>query len=483
MSFYIKGKTKKWEVVLGLEVHAQINSISKLFSSASTKYGSKPNSQVNLVDAGMPGALPVINDACVKQAIITGLGLNAKINLKSVFDRKNYFYPDLPQGYQISQFEKPIVGNGFLKIETEDGSKTVGITRLHLEQDAGKSLHDQDFEYSFIDLNRSGCALMEIVSEPDLRSPTEAAEYIKKLRSILRYLGSCDGNMEKGNLRADVNVSVREFGADLGTRCEIKNVNSIKFIQQAIEFEANRQVDIIESGGKIKQQTRLYDSQKGETRAMRSKEESHDYRYFPDPDLPPLILDQELIDDLKSKLPELPDIKKNRFINDFGIKNYDAEILVSERKIADYFELLIPNRDPKLVISWLTGEFFSYLNKKGLSISESGIPPEKLGEMIDLVQDGTLSNRLAQDLFEEYVEGEISAIELVKKKGMIQISDENEINNLIEKVIEENPKMLEQFNSGKEKLFGFFVGQIMKVSNGKANPQMVNNLLIKRLKK
>ena len=482
MSYFIEGKIKKWEVVLGLEVHAQISASSKLFSSASTAYGAEPNSQVNLVDAGMPGALPVINKECIKQAIITGLGLNAKINLKSIFDRKNYFYPDLPQGYQISQFEYPIVGNGFINIETEEGTKKIGITRLHLEQDAGKSLHDQDFDNSFIDLNRSGCALMEIVSEPDLRSPADASEYVKKLRSILRYVGSCDGNMEKGNMRADVNVSVREFGSELGTRCEIKNVNSIKFIQQAIEYEAKRQVEILESGGKIQQQTRLFDSQNCETRAMRSKEESHDYRYFPDPDLPPLIIDSQLVEELSKSLPELPDKKKERFIKEFGIKNYDAEILVTEKFIADFFEELIPNRDPKLVLSWLTGELFSYLNKRNLNIVNSGISVNKLGSLIDLIQNGTLSNRMAKEIFEEYLDNDKSAIDLVNEKGMTQVSDDKEIDLMIDKVLEENPKMLEQYNSGKEKLFGFFVGQVMKISDGKANPQMVNNLLSKKLK-
>ena len=482
MSYFIEGKIKKWEVVLGLEVHAQISASSKLFSSSSTAYGAEPNSQVNLVDAGMPGALPVINKECIKQAIITGLGLNAKINLKSIFDRKNYFYPDLPQGYQISQFEYPIVGNGFINIETEEGTKKIGITRLHLEQDAGKSLHDQDFDNSFIDLNRSGCALMEIVSEPDLRSPADASEYVKKLRSILRYVGSCDGNMEKGNMRADVNVSVREFGSELGTRCEIKNVNSIKFIQQAIEYEAKRQVEILESGGKIQQQTRLFDSQNCETRAMRSKEESHDYRYFPDPDLPPLLIDSQLVEELSKSLPELPDKKKERFIKEFGIKNYDAEILVTEKFIADFFEELIPNRDPKLVLSWLTGELFSYLNKRNLNIVNSGISVNKLGSLIDLIQNGTLSNRMAKEIFEEYLDSDKSAIDLVNEKGMTQVSDDKEIDLMIDKVLEENPKMLEQYNSGKEKLFGFFVGQVMKISDGKANPQMVNNLLSKKLK-
>ncbi|MAH78773.1 MAG: Asp-tRNA(Asn)/Glu-tRNA(Gln) amidotransferase subunit GatB, partial [Rickettsiales bacterium TMED254] len=396
MTYLIKGERKSWEVVLGLEVHAQISSSSKLFSDAPTFYGAEPNSQVNLVDAGMPGALPVINKYCVEQAIITGLGLNAKINLKSIFDRKNYFYPDLPQGYQISQFEHPIVGKGFLKIETKAGEKKIGITRLHLEQDAGKSIHDKGIENTYIDLNRSGCALMEIVSEPDLSSPEEAAEYVKKLRTILRYVGSCDGNMEKGNMRADVNVSVRVPGEKLGTRCEIKNVNSIKFIQQAIEYEAKRQVKIIESGGEINQETRLFDSQKIETRSMRSKEESHDYRYFPDPDLPPLIIEESFVNSLRKRLPELPDIKKEKFKKLYNISNYDAEILVSEKEISEFFEKLVLNRDPKLVISWLTGELFYFLNKNNKTLIESKISVQKMGDLIDLISDGTLSNRLAK---------------------------------------------------------------------------------------
>ena len=481
MGYFIQGKSNKWEVILGLEVHAQINTNSKLFSSASTEYGSEPNSQVHLVDAGMPGALPVINEICIKQAITTGLGLNAKINLVSVFDRKNYFYPDLPQGYQISQFEHPIVGKGFLKIETKDGEKKVGITRLHLEQDAGKSLHDQDFESSFIDLNRSGCALMEIVSDPDIRSPDEAAEYVKKLRSILRYVGSCDGNMEKGNLRADVNVSVREFGKKLGTRCEIKNVNSIKFIQQAIEFEAKRQVREIESGNDIKQETRLFDHIKGETRSMRSKEESHDYRYFPDPDLPPLVLEESLIEELKKNLPELPDVKKERFIKLYKLKHYDAEILVSEKYIADFFEEVVVGRDPKLVLTWITGELFSYLNKKNVTLSNSGISSKKISEILDLIINGTLSNRMAKELFDELLNSDKDAAQVVKEKGLSQVSDEGQIIVMINEVLKKNPKMLAQYKSGKDKLFGFFVGQVMKLSKGKANPQIVNKILKSKL--
>ncbi len=483
MTYFIEGKTDKWEVILGLEVHAQIKSNSKLFSPASTDWGAEPNSQVELVDSGMPGALPVINEYCVDQAILTGLSLNAKINNISIFDRKNYFYPDLPQGYQISQFEKPIVGEGFLIIDTNHGQKKIGITRLHLEQDAGKSIHDQDVQNSFIDLNRSGCALMEIVSEPDLRSPEEVAEYVKKLRSILRYVGSCDGNMEKGNMRADVNVSVRKIGKPLGTRCEIKNVNSIKFIQQAIEYEAKRQVEILEQGELIKQETRLFDPNKCETRSMRGKEESHDYRYFPDPDLPPLIISENKIQNLKKTMPELPDKKKERFIENYSLKNYDAEILVSDKYIADYFEELAETRQPKLVVSWLTGELFSYLNKKNIELSDSKISAQKLGSLIDLISDGKISNRQAKEVFEDYLKSDKNANDFIKDKGIEQISDQEEIEDLVKSVLQKNAKMVDDYKSGKDKLFGFFVGQVMKESKGKANPQVVNNLLKELLSK
>ncbi len=483
MTYFIEGKTDKWEVILGLEVHAQIKSNSKLFSPASTDWGAEPNSQVELVDAGMPGALPVINEYCVDQAILTGLSLNAKINNISIFDRKNYFYPDLPQGYQISQFEKPIVGEGFLIIDTNHGQKKIGITRLHLEQDAGKSIHDQDVKNSFIDLNRSGCALMEIVSEPDLRSPEEVAEYVKKLRSILRYVGSCDGNMEKGNMRADVNVSVRKTGKPLGTRCEIKNVNSIKFIQQAIEYEAKRQVEILEQGELIKQETRLFDPNKCETRSMRGKEESHDYRYFPDPDLPPLIISENKIQNLKKTMPELPDKKKERFIENYSLKNYDAEILVSDKYTADYFEELVETRQPKLVVSWLTGELFSYLNKKNIELSDSKISAQKLGSLIDLISDGKISNRQAKEVFEDYLKSDKNANDFIKDKGIEQISDQAEIEDLVKSVLQKNSKMVDDYKSGKDKLFGFFVGQVMKESKGKANPQVVNNLLRELLSK
>ncbi len=483
MEYFIQGEKNKWEVILGLEVHAQISSKSKLFSVAPTNWGGEPNSQVELVDCGMPGALPVINEYCVEQAVLTGLSLNAEINKMSVFDRKNYFYPDLPQGYQISQFDYPIVGKGFIFIESEGKKKKIGITRLHLEQDAGKSLHDQDIKNSYIDLNRSGCALMEIVSEPDMRSPSEAAEYVKKLRSILKYVGSCDGNMEKGNLRADVNVSVRPFGENMGTRCEIKNVNSIKFIQQAIEYEAKRQIEILEKGLSITQETRLFDPNKIETRSMRGKEESHDYRYFPDPDLPPLIIESKRIEELKKKLPELPEKKKIRFMEELNLNDYDAEILSNDKETANFFEEVVHKRDPKFVTSWITGELFSYLKKIDKTIIESNVTPEQLGNFIDLIIDGVISNRQAKEVFEDYIRSKESAKDFIKKKGLVQVSDESEINNFISKVLQENPKMVDEYHKGKDRLFGFFIGQVMKLSKGKANPSVVNKLLTEKLKK
>ncbi len=483
MNDLIDGKKNSWEVVLGLEVHAQISSKSKLFSSSSTAYGAEPNSQVSLVDAGMPGALPVINRYCIEQAIKTGLGLNAKINKKSVFDRKNYFYPDLPQGYQISQFEYPIVGKGFIKIPTNNGERKIGITRLHLEQDAGKSIHDQDVKNSFIDLNRSGCALMEIVSDPDLRSSKEAGEYVKKLKTILQYIGSCDGNMEKGNLRADVNVSVRLPGSKLGTRCEIKNVNSIRFIQLAIDYEVKRQIEIIEEGGQVRQETRLFDPSKNQTRSMRGKEESHDYRYFPDPDLPPLIISEELIESLRKNLPELPDKKKERFIRNFNLTEYDAEVLTSERIVSEFFEKLVSDRDPKLVVSWLTVELFAFLNKNNLNLKDSNISVEKFGGLLDLIVDGIISNRQAKEIFDEFLKGDKDAKELINEKGLSQISDFNEIKKLIDIVIVQNKEMVIKYKSGKDRLFGFFVGQTMKLSKGKANPKLVNQILKEELKK
>ena len=482
MTYLLEGEKYKWELVIGLEVHAQINSKSKLFSPASTNWGAEPNSQVELVDCGMPGALPVINEYCVEQAILTGLSLNAEINTRSIFDRKNYFYPDLPQGYQISQFEFPVVGKGHININCNGENKKIGITRLHLEQDAGKSLHDQNADSSYIDLNRSGCALMEIVSDPDLRSPEEAGEYVKKLRNILRYIGSCDGNMEKGNLRADVNVSVRQMDHNMGTRCEIKNVNSIKFIQQAIEFEAQRQIKLLEEGKKIVQETRLFDPNLCETRSMRSKEESHDYRYFPDPDLPPLLISNEKINKLKKSLPELPDEKKNRFIKEFKLSEYDAEVIVNDKDIAMFFEQTVKNRDPKIVTSWITVELFSYLKKNQIDINDNDISPEKIGEFIDLISNGIISNRQGKENFEDYMKSNEKADEFVKKRGLVQVSDIDEINNLIDFVIKENPKMVDEYRNGKEKLFGFFVGQVMKVSKGKANPKLANELLRNKLK-
>ena len=483
MSKYFEGKKHTWEIVLGLEVHAQISSRSKLFSSSATEYGAEPNSQVSLVDAGMPGALPVINSYCIKQAIMTGLGLNAKINKKSIFDRKNYFYPDLPQGYQISQFEHPIVGKGYIKIPTDNGKKKIGITRLHLEQDAGKSIHDQDAKNSLIDLNRSGCALMEIVSEPDLRSSKEAGEYVKKLRTILQYIGSCDGNMEKGNLRVDVNVSVRKPGAELGTRCEIKNVNSIKFIQSAINYEVERQITILEDGGKVRQETRLFDPVKVLTRPMRGKEESHDYRYFPDPDLPPLIISDDLVNKLRLELPELPDQKRERFINSYNLTEYDAEVLTSERNVSEFFESLVKGRDPKLVVSWLSVELFSFLNKNNLTLKSSNISINKIGDLIDIIADGTISNRQAKEIFEEYLAGDLNAKEFINSKGLTQISDINELKGIIKSVISDNKNMVDDYKSGKERLFGFFVGQTMKRSKGKANPKLVNEILKEELNK
>ena len=481
MEYFIEGKSSNWEVVLGLEVHAQISSKSKLFSSASTNWGGEPNTQVELVDCGMPGALPVINEYCVNQAILTGLSLDAVINKKSVFDRKNYFYPDLPQGYQISQFEFPIIGKGSLSINIDGNEKVIGITRIHLEQDAGKSIHDQEVNNSFIDLNRSGCALMEIVSEPDMSSPIEAAEYVKKLRNILKYVGSCDGNMEKGNLRADVNVSVRKKGDELGTRCEIKNVNSIKYIQQAIEYEAKRQVNLIEAGKIVKQETRLFDPDKNETRSMRGKEESHDYRYFPDPDLPPLILNDKMIDNLRSNLPELPDQKKERFIKDFKISSYDAEVIINDKFISDFFEEIVKGRDSKVVISWITVELFSYLKKINKTLEETKIETKKISSLIDLIINGKISNRQAKDIFEDYLKSEMYANDYIEAKGLVQLSDSSQIEGLIQKVLDENTKMVEQYKQGKDKLSGFFVGQVMKISNGKANPKMVNEILKSKL--
>jgi aspartyl-tRNA(Asn)/glutamyl-tRNA(Gln) amidotransferase subunit B len=476
----IAGATGDWEVIIGLEVHAQIASKSKLFSGSSTAFGGDPNSHVSLVDAAMPGMLPVINEECVSQAVRTGLGLKAQINLKSVFDRKNYFYPDLPQGYQISQYKQPVVGEGEVVIEVEGAPKTVGIERLHLEQDAGKSIHDQHPDYSYVDLNRSGVALMEIVSKPDLRSSKEAQAYVSKVRTILRYLGTSDADMEKGNLRADVNVSVRKPGDDLGTRCEIKNVNSIRFIGQAIETEARRQVDIIEDGGEIDQETRLFDPAKGETRSMRSKEEAHDYRYFPDPDLLPLEFTQAYVDDLEAQLPELPDAKRGRFMKDYGLSGYDADVLVAERESADYFEAVARDRDGKLSANWVINELFGRLNKEGLGIEHSPISAAQLGSLVDLISKGTISGKIAKDLFEIlWTEGGDPA-EIVEKRGMKQVTDTGAIEKAVDAIISANPEKVEQAKA-KPSMLGWFVGQVMKASGGKANPAAVNEILKRKL--
>ena len=482
-NFLIDGEKGKWEVVIGLEVHAQVTSNSKLFSGSSTKFGAEPNTQVSLVDSAFPGMLPVINEYCVKQAVKTGLGLNAKINPYSVFDRKNYFYADLPQGYQISQFKHPIVGEGEITLDLPSGSKKVGIERLHLEQDAGKSIHDLDPSNTFVDLNRSGVALMEIVSKPDMRSPDEVNAYVKKLRSIMRYLGTCDGNMQEGSLRADVNVSVRKEGdKKLGTRCEIKNVNSIKFMQMAIVYEAQRQVELLESGKTIDQETRLFDTKKNETRSMRSKEDAHDYRYFPDPDLLPLSLDKELIEKIKKDLPELPDQKKERFIKDYSLSAYEANVLVSEKEISDYFEEVVKTSDIKLAKNWIMGDFFASLNEKNISILESPVTAKKMAQLIDSISSGTISGRTAKEVFEIMKETGEEPNKIIESKGLQQKSDPKELEGIIDNVISENKDKVEQYKSGKDKLFGFFVGQVMKVSGGKANPQLVNDILKKKLK-
>ena len=477
----IKGATGDWEVVIGMEVHAQVTSRAKLFSGASTEFGGAPNSHVSLVDAAMPGMLPVINEECVKQALRTGLGLNAQINFKSVFDRKNYFYPDLPQGYQISQYKSPIVGEGEVAVDGPDGETVrVGIERLHLEQDAGKSLHDQHASASYVDLNRAGVALMEIVSKPDLRSSEDAKAFVVKLRSILRYLGTCDGDMEKGSLRADVNVSVRRPGEPLGTRCEIKNVNSIRFIGQAIEHEARRQIEILEEGGRIDQETRLFDSSRGATRSMRSKEEAHDYRYFPDPDLLPLEFDQAYVDELKAHLPELPDEKKARFMRDFGLSSYDAGVLVAERATAEFFEAVAKGRDPKAAANWVINELTGRLNKEGKDISVSPLSAEQLGAILDLVAEGTISGKIAKDVFEiVWSEGGDPRL-LVESRGLKQVTDLGAIEKIVDEIVAGNPEKAAQARE-KPALIGWFVGQVMKSSGGKASPQAVNELLKRKL--
>ena len=480
--YFINGEKDKYEVIIGLEVHAQVLSNSKLFSGSSTKFGASPNNQVSLIDSAFPGMLPVINEECVKQAVRTGLGLNAKINNYSVFDRKNYFYADLPQGYQISQYKNPIVGEGKVLLDMPYGSKEIGIERLHLEQDAGKSIHDMDPSNTYVDLNRSGIALMEIVSKPDLRSPEEVNAYIKKLRTIMRYLGTCDGNMQEGSLRADVNVSVRKTGdKQLGTRCEIKNVNSIKFMQMAIEYEANRQVELLEKGGKIDQETRLFDTKKNQTRSMRSKEDAHDYRYFPDPDLLPLEFNDEYIENVKKEIPELPDQKKNRFIEKFKLTPYEATILVSDLDTSKYFEKVIEKSDVKLSANWITGELFALLNDKNLEISQSPIGPENLSKLLNLISDGTISGKIAKTVFEIMSKDEKDPNLIVKEKGLKQESDPKALEVLIQKVLSSNEDKVKEYKSGKDKLFGFFVGQVMKESKGKGNPQLINKILKEKL--
>ena len=477
----IDGATGSWEMVIGLEVHAQVSSNAKLFSGASTEFGGAPNSHVSLVDAAMPGMLPVINEECVRQAIRTGLGLKAQINLYSVFDRKNYFYPDLPQGYQISQYKYPIVGEGVVILDMKDGTTVeVGIERVHLEQDAGKSLHDQHPDYSYVDLNRSGVALMEIVSRPDLRSSEEARTYVTKLRSILRYLGTCDGNMEQGSLRADVNVSVRKPGDPLGTRCEIKNVNSIRFIGQAIEYEARRQIGILEEGGKIDQETRLFDTKSGKTRPMRSKEEAHDYRYFPDPDLLPLELTQGYVDEIAAALPELPDEKRARFIAAFGLSPYDAGVLVADKESADFFETVAVGRDAKLAANWVMGDFFGALNRVGKGIADSPVTAAHLGELIDLITGEVISGRIAKDVFEIMVETGEAPSRIVEERGLKQVTDSGAIEKAVDAVIAANPKQVEQVRL-KPQTLGWFVGQVMKATGGKANPAAVNEILRRKL--
>ncbi|HXD45336.1 MAG TPA: Asp-tRNA(Asn)/Glu-tRNA(Gln) amidotransferase subunit GatB [Pseudolabrys sp.] len=477
----IRGATGDWEVVIGMEVHAQITSQSKLFSGASTAFGGAPNSHVSLVDAAMPGMLPVINEACVAQAIRTGLGLKAKINLKSVFDRKNYFYPDLPQGYQISQYKSPIVGEGVVSVDADGGDTVeVGIERLHLEQDAGKSLHDRHPNLSYVDLNRSGVALMEIVSKPDLRSSAEAMAYLAKLRSILRYLGTCDGNMDEGSLRADVNVSVRRPGEPLGTRCEIKNVNSIRFVGQAIEHEARRQIEIIEEGGAIEQETRLFDPGRGETRSMRSKEEAHDYRYFPDPDLLPLEVTADYVAALEKQLPELPDAKQARFVREFGLSAYDARVLVAERETAEYFEAVARGRDAKAAANWVINDLTGRLNKEGKDIGASPVSAAQLGAVLDLIGDGTISGKIAKDLFDIVWSEGGDPRAIVEARGMKQVTDVGAIGKTIDDIIAKNPDKVADAKTNP-KAIGWFVGQVMKASGGKASPQAVNELLKSKL--
>ena len=479
----IEGKTGPWEIVIGLEVHAQVVSRAKLFSGASTAFGAEPNAQVSFVDAAFPGMLPVINRACVEQAVKTGLGLNATINEVSVFDRKNYFYPDLPAGYQISQYKQPIVGEGHLDIDLANGeTKRVGIERLHLEQDAGKSIHDQHPQKTYIDLNRAGVALMEIVSKPEMRSPEEAGAYMRKMRALVRYLGTCDGNMEEGSLRCDANVSVRRPGGELGTRCELKNINSIRFVMQAIEYEARRQVELLEEGGTIRQETRLFDSAKGVTRPMRSKEHAHDYRYFPDPDLLPLVLDRKWIEEVRASLPELPDAKKARFVSDYKLTPYDAGVLVAEKENAEFFEVVARGRkDPKLAANWVIVELFGALNRLGRDIASSPVSATQLAGLLDLIENDTISGRIAKDVFGFMVETGKDAAAIVEERGLRQVTDTGAIEAAIDKVIADSAAKVAEYRGGKQALFGWFVGQVMKSTGGKANPAAVNELLRKKL--
>ena len=482
MAYSIEGNTGPWEIVVGLEVHAQVISRAKLFSGAATDFGAPPNSQVSFVDAAFPGMLPVLNQECVAQAVRTGLGLNAQINLTSRFDRKNYFYADLPSGYQISQFEHPIVGTGVVEIELADGStRQIGVTRLHLEQDAGKSMHDQSPTKTYVDLNRSGVGLMEIVSEPDIRSPEEAGAYLRKLRSILRYLGTCDGNMEEGSMRADVNVSVRKTGEAYRTRCEVKNVNSIRFVMQAVEVEAIRQIEVWESGGEVQQETRLFDSARGETRSMRSKEDAHDYRYFPDPDLLPLVLEQSWVDALRAALPELPDTKRARFISDYGLTPYDAGVLVAEQSTALFFEAVAQGRDAKQAANWVTGDLFGALNRTGTSIETSPVSAENLGALLDLIADNTINGKIAKQVFEEMVATGAAPAAIVEAKGLRQVTDTSAIDAAVDAIMAANPDKVAEYRSGKDKLFGFFVGQVMKAMAGKGNPALVNTAIKAKL--
>ena len=478
MSDLLKGNAGEWEMVIGLEIHAQVISNAKLFSGAATAFGAEPNSQVSLVDAAMPGMLPVLNEESVRQAVRTGLALNSKINHHSVFARKNYFYPDLPQGYQISQYELPVVGEGEIEIDLPNGDiKVVEIERLHLEQDAGKSMHDQHPTKTYIDLNRSGVTLMEIVSKPDMRSAEEAVAYVTKVRSILRYIESCDGNMQEGSLRCDANVSVRRPGDELGTRCEIKNLNSLRFLRQAIDHEAVRQIEVIEDGGVITQETRLYDPDKGETRSMRSKEEAHDYRYFPDPDLLPLDLSEDFVAAMKASLPELPDVRKSRLVSEFGLSAYDASVLVAERETVDYFETVANGRDAKLAANWVISDLFGRLNKTGTPVSQSPVKAEALGELIDLISDQTISGRIAKDVFADMFENGKGAAAIVEDKGLRQVTDAGAIRAQVQAVIDANPDKVADYRGGNQKLVGWFMGQVMQASEGKANPAMVNQLL------